>query len=404
MAAPLLENLLDIGIALSSVHDLDTLLDLILTEAQNLTNADGASIYLRDGDSLTFKLAHNNTYTARFGAARVREMFASFTMPITPRSIAGYVALTRQPLNIPDVRRIPEDAAYRYNATLDERHGYTTVSMLTVPMPDRSGDVIGILQLINALDGGRPVPFTDEHLRITASFASQAAVAIQNARLAEQLRSAHLDTIFRLSVAAEYRDKETANHIKRVSHYAKLIAGRAGCSPPEAELIYWAAPMHDIGKLGVPDAILQKPGPLTPEERAVMEQHTLLGGMILRHSDVEVIEKSRRVALTHHEKFDGTGYPLKLAGTDIPLEGRIVAIADVFDALASRRCYKPPMPDEKVLSIMREGRGAHFDPDLLDAFLGALDEVYSVRERFQDADEDFDKLSNIRNLDPRELL
>jgi len=238
-------------------------------------------------------------------------------------------------------------------------------------MLNRDRKIIGVLQLINSTSGDSVVPFTEAHQKITSSFSSQAAVSIQNAELTDDLKNAHLDTIFKLSAAAEFRDKETANHIKRVSHYAKLIAQKLGYSKEEAELLFWAVPMHDIGKLGIPDSILQKPGILTPEERKVMEQHCVIGAVVLKDSDAEVLKKSRIVALTHHEKYDGTGYPQGLKGKEIPMEGRIVAIVDVYDALSSKRCYKEPFPEEKVISILEESRGKHFDPDIIDAFISS---------------------------------
>ncbi|HAX62393.1 MAG TPA: diguanylate cyclase [Elusimicrobia bacterium] len=398
------KELLNIGIALSSVHDLDKLLDMILSEAQKLTNADSGSIYLVEGDKLIFKTSRSNTYFKRWGEKKTREIFKSFEMPITKQSISGYVALTCQPLNIPDVQTIPQDSEFHYNPTLDKKYDYKTVSMLVIPMLNRDNKIIGVLQLINSISDGKIVAFTDEHEKITTSFSSQAAVAIQNAKLTEELKSAHFDTIFRLSAAAEYRDKETGNHIKRVSHYSKIIAQNLGLSSEETELIFWAAPMHDIGKLGIPDAILQKPGKLTPEERQVMERHTVIGAMVLKDTTAEVLKKSRIIALTHHEKVNGTGYPLKLKGDQIPIEGKIVALADVYDALSSRRCYKEPFSDDKVIGILKEGSGNHFDEKILDVFLSNMNEVNAIREKYEDKEGDFDKFADFKNINILDLL
>ncbi|OIN97647.1 diguanylate cyclase [Candidatus Desantisbacteria bacterium CG_4_10_14_0_8_um_filter_48_22] len=404
MITNILEELLNVGIALSGEHDLDKLLDMILMEAQRLTNADGGSIYLAEGDKLIFKVSRNNTFFKRWGEAKTRQMFKSFEMPITKKSMSGYVALTGKPLNISNVHCIPENLECSYDPSFDKKNEYNTVSMLVIPMLDRENNVIGILQLINSMDADKVVPFTDDHLKITSSFSSQASVAIQNAKLTKDLKNAQLETIFRLSAAAGYRDKETANHIKRVSSYCRLMAKKAGLDSEKAELLFWASPMHDIGKLGVPDAILLKPGILTPEERKEMEKHSLIGALILKDSKEAVIVMSRIAALTHHEKWDGTGYPLGLKGTDIPIEGRIVAIADVFDALSSKRCYKDAFPEEKVLAIMKDSRGKHFDPDLLDAFLCAMDEVRAIKAEYEDKEEDFDKFSDIKNVDAASLL
>jgi len=393
------EQLLNVGIALSSVHDLQKLLDLILLEARRLTQADAGTLYLVKGNQLIFRVSQCQSLSERLGEERMRQLYQSFEMPVSPESIAGYSVLTKKVLNIPDVKQIPPDASYHYNPSWDQKAGYDSRSMMAVPMLNRENKVVGILQLINAISDGRVIPFRKEHQRLASSLASQAAVAIENAELTEDLKQAHLDTIFRLGVAAEYRDKETANHIKRMSHYCALIARGMGWSEEAVETLLWSSLMHDVGKLGIPDCILQKPGRLTPEERKVMELHTTIGGSILKGARAPVLLKSRVVALTHHEKFDGTGYPRGLKGEKIPLEGRITILADVFDALSSKRVYKEAMPEAEVLRILTEGRGTHFDPAILDVFLGGLEEVRTIKDRYSDREEDFDKL---RNLDPTE--
>jgi putative two-component system response regulator len=377
---------------------------MILKEAQVLTGADAGSIYLVDGNKLIFKTSRSNFLFKKYGEAKVRADFKSFEMPINKNSISGYVALTKHSLNLPDVKNLPKGSDFGYDASYDKKQGYDTVSMLVIPMLNREKDIIGVLQLINCMDNEKKVPFTTEHEKITSAFSSQAAVAIQNVKLAEQLKQAHFDTIFRLSVAAEYRDKETSNHIKRVSYYSRLIAENCGCTKEECELIFWSAPMHDIGKLGIPDAILHKPGPLTPEEREIMEQHAAIGALILKGSEIPVIKRSMIVALTHHEKYDGTGYPQKLKGEEIPYEGRIVALADVFDALTSKRIYKPPMEEAKVISILKEGRGTHFDPQYIDILLSKMDEVRAIKEKYDDKPEDLDKYKDLKTANLREML
>ena len=404
MLAKDVEKLLDVGIALSSMRDLDGLLDMILSEAQGFTNADSGSIYLVEGDKLIFKISRSNTYFRQMGEENARKIFKSFEMPITRTSIAGYVALTAKPLNIPDVTKMPAGAEFRHNTSFDEKYHYKTVSMLVVPMMTSDGKIIGVLQLINSIDGDKPGPFTKHHERITSSLSSQAAVAIQNAKLNAALKSAHLDTIFRLSAAAEYKDKETSNHIKRVSHYSRLLAEKMSLPKGTCELIFWSSPMHDIGKLGIPDNILQKPGILTDEERKKMQFHTVIGALILKDSKAEILENSKIIALTHHEKFDGTGYPQGLKGEAIPIEGRIVALADVYDALSSKRCYKDPFPEEKVISILRESRGTHFYPGILDLFLNNMDSVRAIKDKFTDTAKDFENVLNFENIKISDVL
>ena len=404
MKMSLTEKLIKVGIALSSTRDLNKLLDLILTEARDLTNADAGSVYLLEGDTLRFVSSQNQTLFDRLGEEKARALFEEFTIPLNKESIAGYVAVTRQLLNLHDVYKIPSDYGFRFNSSWDEVNHYKSVSMLVMPMISSDDKVVGVLQLINAMsEDGKIIPFSKEYKQVINAFASRAAVAIVNVKLHQQLQEAHLDTVFRLGVAAEYRDKETANHIKRVSEYSALIGRKIGLSEKEIYLLHWASAMHDVGKLGIPDAILHKPGPLTQAERHLMEYHTLLGAYILRKAKSPLLLAAQEVALTHHEKFDGSGYPRGLKGEDIPLFGRIAAIVDVFDALSSRRVYKPPFPEEKVLKIMNEERGRHFDPYLADALLSDMVAVRAIQQRFADKEEDFDKYRNIEKLTLKDL-
>jgi len=224
--------------------------------------------------------------------------------------------------------------------------------------------------------------FTDDDLRLLHGIAGAAAGALKNAALVARLRDTAVDTIFRLAVAAEHRDHDTGFHIHRMSEYASVLARALGLDSAYAETIRLAAPMHDVGKIGIPDAILKKPGRLTPEEYEVMKQHTIKGGEILAGAQSELLQMAQQIALTHHERFDGDGYPHGLSGTDIPLEGRIVAVADVFDAILSQRCYKPAFALEKGLEVLEQGRGRHFDPDVVDAFFGMQDDVLRIRDRY----------------------
>jgi putative two-component system response regulator len=189
---------------------------------------------------------------------------------------------------------------------------------------------------------------------------------------AKQLEASREETIRRLSRAMEYRDPETACHLDRMSHYCALISARLGIDARTLEI---ASPMHDIGKIGVPDEILLKPGGLTPEERKAMQSHAQIGYDMLRDSDSDLLRLAAVIAWTHHERYDGGGYPRGLRGEEIPLEGRIAAVADVFDALTSDRPYRAAMPVEQALGIMRAERGRHFDPRVLDAFLESLDKT-----------------------------
>lgn len=194
------------------------------------------------------------------------------------------------------------------------------------------------------------------------------------------------ETIFRLTRAAEYRDKETKNHIVRMGHYARLLAARIGRSTADQELIFLAAPMHDIGKVAIPDSILLKEGKLTPTEWEVMKSHARAGYEILKESDSPVIKCGAEIALAHHEKWDGSGYPQGIKGKDIPLTGRICALTDVFDALVSTRPYKKAWPLNEVLETLKKGKGQHFDPALVDDFLQIIPDVQKVRKALPDSE------------------
>jgi putative two-component system response regulator len=201
-------------------------------------------------------------------------------------------------------------------------------------------------------------------------------------QLAERdLRVAQEETIHRLSLAAEFRDDETSQHIERMSRYCAILAARAGKDADESEMLRIASKMHDVGKLGIPDAILRKSGRLSPDEYEVIKGHAEIGYQILRGSTSELASTGAMLAWTHHEKVDGSGYPRGLRGDEIPLEGRIAAIADVFDALTTDRVYRAALPLSQAISIMRDGRGTHFDGELLDLFLASVPSGITPRRR-----------------------
>jgi putative two-component system response regulator len=202
-----------------------------------------------------------------------------------------------------------------------------------------------------------------------------------NQALQAELKRSHLDTIIHLAACAEYKDKDTARHLKRISVYSEVLAKALGMDPQEVELIKYASPMHDIGKMGIPDHILNKAGAYTPEDTAIVEQHPAIGAKILTPHDSDLMRVSCEIALAHHEKWDGSGYPNGLAGEHIPLSARIVALVDVFDALAEKRCYKEAMPFDEAVEIIRRGSGRHFCPSCVAAFLSHLGEIKAVYQR-----------------------
>ncbi len=218
--------------------------------------------------------------------------------------------------------------------------------------------------------------------RRTASLRDALQAMVEAQREAHQ---AELDTVERLAIAAEFKDKATALHIFRMSQYAAIIARGLRLSPGEVEEILHASRMHDVGKLGVPDDILRKPTGLDGPEREVMRQHTMIGARILGNSSSKLLQAGQVIAMSHHEWWDGSGYPNGLSGEGIPLSGRICAVADVFDAVTSIRPYKPAFTNEQACEILRHGRGTHFDPHILDVFFERLNEVVEVQARYRDS-------------------
>jgi putative two-component system response regulator len=207
--------------------------------------------------------------------------------------------------------------------------------------------------------------------------------AVQQLEKADvRLQGSMTEMVHRLSLAAELRDEETAAHLERVSRYAGLLAQRLGIDSDRCTEIVIASRLHDAGKIGVPDRVLRKPGPFTPDERAIMQRHALVGHQLFANSECELLELGATIALTHHERWDGNGYPSGLAAEAIPMEGRIATVADIFDALMSKRPYKPAYPLPKVIEIMKQESGGAFDPKLSGIFLESLDDVLAIAQTY----------------------
>lgn len=222
-------------------------------------------------------------------------------------------------------------------------------------------------------------------LKTQKQFAKELAAEVKKATAA--LRHSQFEALEVLSRTAEYKDPETGSHVARVAHYSKMLGELCGLSEEEQEILFYAAPLHDIGKVGVEDAVLLKPGRLEGDEFERMKMHSMIGVEILKNSTNPYLQAGAVIAHTHHEKYNGTGYPRGLVGEEIPLYGRIVAIADVFDALTSVRPYKQPWSFEKAMELIEQEKGHHFDPVLADLFIRNLARVRTIYQQFEGIDE-----------------
>lgn len=378
-----MERMMATGTSLINIGDVDILLEQILTEARFFTEADAGSIYTVEGDELEFRHSQNDTIVNRGG----RIPYTRFTIPKNRQSISGYVACTGEVLNIPDVRRIPEEEPYSFDDKYDKLSSYSTVSSLTLPLVNTRHRVVGVLQLINAKNrDGRFVPFRLEMEPLARYFASLATLALDRALLTRTL-------LMRMINITELRDpRETGPHVNRVGSYAIAIfdawAEKNGFGEREKmltrDVLRMAAMLHDVGKTGISDAILKKPEPLNEEERRVMEGHCSIGADILRNCESEFDEMAMEIAHCHHENWDGTGYPRGLSGNRIPFMARITAVADVFDALSSKRAYKDPWPEKQVIEEMESLFGTKFDPGLKEHFLSRLEVLKEIRASYPD--------------------
>jgi response regulator RpfG family c-di-GMP phosphodiesterase len=397
-----------LGARLGRAQDLDEVIEQALLLARRFTDADAGSIWLVSPDGIRLVYTQNDTLQAQLGPG-ARLPLADLVLPVDSSSIAGHVAGTGKTIRIDDVNALDPSLPYHFRAEVDRKTGYTTRSMLVAPLRDARDAIVGVIQLINSRGRGKVAAdravFTRADEAAVDLFAGMASLALERARL---VRSAIMRTI----ATAEMRDPtETGAHVQRVAECSVAMYDRWAAlhQVDEAERqrrrdeLRIAAMLHDVGKVAIPDSILKKPGKLDDAEYRRIQTHSVLGGKLFADSMTPYDEAALLVAVHHHEKWDGSGYPgqvvaaellqlspeleqlpgsAPLHGEAIPLFARIVAVADVYDALTSRRSYKEPWSDERVAQFLVEQAGRHFDPEIVQIALELLGYFRSVRERY----------------------
>ena len=359
----LLRTIFDYVGRIADERDIDQLLILLADMGRDLISADRCTVWLlnRKTKELWSKVAH--------GMDRI-------IIPVTA-GIAGCVAVTGDSLIINDP--YSDD---RFDKDVDKKTGYHTRNILGLPINDGEGKIIGVFQAINKMP--EPENFSEqdlEHLLLAATYTGK---ALDAAILQEEIEATQREIIFTLAETGEMRSRETGYHVKRVAEFSRLFAVKYGMNEEEAELIKLSAPMHDIGKIAIPDSILLKPGKLTPEEWEIMQSHASLGYEMLKHSDRRLLKSAAIIANEHHEKWNGEGYPNGKKGEDIHIYGRITAMSDVFDALGNERVYKPAWELDRIVKLFKEEKGHQFDPKLVKVFLEGLDDFVKIKETYKD--------------------
>lgn len=399
------EALRALAATLNGISDLDAMMAAVLSEARRFVRAEAGSIYIPDGHRLLFAYSQNDFFSNRDNNDGSLQ-YKNQELSMVGNSLASYVARENTVLNIAEAYDIPLEAPYRFDPVFDRLTGYLTRSVLTLPLNGARGEVIGVLQVINRLEeGGEIGIFDQDDEELMQIFSSTAAMAMERAKFIRQM-------LLKAVKIAELRDPlETASHAQRVGALSGFLyewwARRRGLNQDEirknVDHLRLAAMLHDIGKVGVPDTVLNKPNRLDPAERLEMEKHVLIGYHLFDPSSSDLDLMIREVILSHHERWDGQGYPGWVdpetgtpltdrrdeegrvpgkKGEEISIFGRVTAVADVFDALSSRRVYKEAFDEDLVCQIMLQESGRHFDPELVDLLLCNLDQAKIIRKRF----------------------
>ena len=347
-----LRLLVSFGTRISSEIRLDHLLNSIARQIAQILDVGRCIIFLIDPDreELWSKIAQGK------GLA-----YTEIRMPLTTKGIISHVAKTGETINLQNAYEDP-----RFSMAIDMVTDFRTHSLLAVPLKNNTGKVLGVFQVANKADD---LPFDRNDEGILLLLSTLASSSIEIATLYQELYGAQLETLYRLAITAEYRDQQdTRSHLKNISIISFLLAGTLGMPKHEAEIIKNASTLHDIGKVALADNILLKPGKLTPEEFEKMKEHTIYGGKILEGAKSKILQVAYKMSMYHHEKWNGKGYPKGLKGEEIPLEARIVTVADVFDALCQFRVYKDAWKTQDAYEYMLKESGHSFDPRVVAAF------------------------------------
>lgn len=371
-----ISELFKISESLASIRDEDTLLDFVLSAALERVGAQRGSLMLTTDDG-------NNLVVSR--SLGLPKDFLRSKADMN-NSISGMVARQMQPLLVEDINDYPD--------LITLCRSLESNSFISVPLERKSSPledtaitgierprVIAVLNVTNKNNGAK---FSESDLKTLSIVGNHAAAALQTVQLIREIENTQREIVFTLGGIVETRSRETGNHVKRVAEYSRIIGLKCGLSQVECDVLRLAAPLHDVGKVGIPDAILNKPGKLTDEEYEIIKTHCKMGHDMLRNTKGRIMKSAAVIALQHHEYWDGSGYPNGLAGEDIHIFGRITGIADVFDALGEKRVYKDAWSLNQILDYFIAERGKHFDPTLIDVFFAALDDIIAIRDEFKD--------------------
>lgn len=359
----MLKIIFDYTAKIADEKNLDRLLMLMADMGREMILADRCTLWLLDPvtHELWTKVAHN---------------LEEVRIP-AHAGVVGHAIDTGQPVIIEDAYRDP-----RFNQEIDKQTGYRTKSLLAIPIRNNEGNIMGAFQAVNKMTESGIFDERDlDYLTLAAYYSGK---SLEATMLTNEIEETQKEIIFVMGEVGETRSKETGFHVKRVAEYSRILALGYGLSEEEAELIKMASPMHDIGKVAIPDSILKKPGKLTDEEYELMKTHTTIGYNLLNRSSRSILKAAAVIAVEHHEKWNGKGYPRGLKGEEIHIYGRITAVADVFDALGSDRVYKKAWELDRILNLFREERGEHFDPKMVDVFFDSLDQLLEIRNQYQD--------------------